>query len=149
MNRKTIFCGFRTEGFTLAEVLIVVVILGVLAAIALPRFFPQAEKSRTAEAIGILSAIRQGEESYILENGQYLDPSTQVDGWAQLGIDDPNPGRYFNYSVGVNNGANPKTFLATATRNSNLDPQSLYRTKTITLDQDGTYGGDHPFRPNN
>ena len=145
---------YNSTGFTLTELLMVVVILGILAAIAVPRFFPQAEKSRVSEALGLLSAIRQGEESYLLDFGTYCRPIGGAPacngGWGGLGIDDPNPpsasaARYFTFAF--NPAPTATTFTVVATRNTVNDPRSLYRTTTITIDQTGTYGGTHPFKP--
>ena len=56
----------RKKGFTLTEVLVVVVILGILAGLILPRFFGQSERAVVSEAVGMLSAVRQAEASYFL-----------------------------------------------------------------------------------
>ena len=139
---------FFESGFTLAELLIVVVILGILASLTIPRFFPQAEKSRVAEALGMLSAIRQGEEAYRLENGAYLevadtDPDTQ---WALLGLDNPNASSvYFTYETSFV-GGNAQTFIGTATR-TNVNSGADNAGKTVTLNNSGTFGGDHTFAP--
>ena len=42
----------RKKGVTLLEIIIVVIIIGVLASLALPRLFSTVEFSRSAEAIG-------------------------------------------------------------------------------------------------
>ena len=51
-------------GFTLVELMIVVVILGILAAVAIPAFTRYVKRSKTAEATGNISKIYQGQVSY-------------------------------------------------------------------------------------
>jgi prepilin-type N-terminal cleavage/methylation domain-containing protein len=58
-------------GFSLMELMIVVVITGVLAAIAIPTFSGYVQKSRTSEATQFLGAIKLRQESYRAEFGQY------------------------------------------------------------------------------
>lgn len=53
------------------EIISVVLIISVLAALALPRFSDTIEKSRITEAINILEALRNAQEIYNLENGAY------------------------------------------------------------------------------
>ena len=52
------------SGFTLVELMIVVVILGILAAVAIPAFTRYVKRSKTAEATGNISKIYQGQVSY-------------------------------------------------------------------------------------
>lgn len=59
------------RGFTLIEVLVVVVILGVLAGLALPVYQGQVEKSRAAEALAQLDAMRSSMIRYFSQNGTY------------------------------------------------------------------------------
>ncbi len=61
------------KGFTLIELMIVVAIIGILAAIAIPNFLKFQLKSKTSEAKVNLAAIRTAEESYLAEFGQYID----------------------------------------------------------------------------
>jgi prepilin-type N-terminal cleavage/methylation domain-containing protein len=146
----------QNRAFTLAELLIVIVILGILGGIALPRFFPQAEKGRVAEAVAMLSAIRQGEESYRLEKGDYLNnPASDTD-WESLGMENPNEGsRNFNYSVSSGTGADGKpSFTALATRCATTGAGDCksgggtdYGGKEIGIYNSGTWCGSHPFRP--
>jgi prepilin-type N-terminal cleavage/methylation domain-containing protein len=61
----------RRGGFTLIELLIVVAIIGVLSAIAIPSFMSYVQRSYTSEAIVFLGEIRQRQEAYRAEHGQY------------------------------------------------------------------------------
>src|SRR5690554_2805132 len=54
----------REKGFTLIELMIVVAIIGVLAAVAIPAYVNFTRKAKTAEASTNLSAIYQGARSY-------------------------------------------------------------------------------------
>lgn len=58
----------KKTGFTLAEVLIVIVIISVMASLVIPRFLGQTEKAKTAEAINMMSAIRRGMINYLDAN---------------------------------------------------------------------------------
>lgn len=64
------------SGFTLMELMIVVVIVGVLSAVAIPTFTSYIYKSRTTEATSFLAEIRQRQESYRAEFNQYANVAT-------------------------------------------------------------------------
>lgn len=64
------------KGFTLIELMIVVAIIGILAAIAIPNFLKFQAKSKTSEAKGNLKAIYVAEAAYFGENNKYGDFST-------------------------------------------------------------------------
>ena len=65
----------KRKGFTLIELMIVVAIIGILAAIAIPNFLRFQLKSKTSEAKVNLAAIRTAEESYLAEFGSYVSAS--------------------------------------------------------------------------
>ena len=62
----------RKGGFTLIELMIVVAIIGILAAIAIPNFLRFQLKAKTSEGKTNIAAIRTAEESYYSEFGVYV-----------------------------------------------------------------------------
>ena len=73
----------RRGGFTLIELMIVVAIIGILAAIAIPNFLKFQLRSKTGEAKTNLAALRTAEEGYFAEYGVYI-PSIDYPGVGTL-----------------------------------------------------------------
>jgi len=69
----------QSKGFTLVELAVVVVIIGVLAAFAVPRFLASVERSKAAEAFNYLSSIQAAQERYHARQGTYADELTSLD----------------------------------------------------------------------
>jgi general secretion pathway protein G len=65
----------KTSGFTLIEVMIVVVILGILAAVIVPRIMDNPDKARAAKAQQDVRAITSALDLYRLDNFKY--PTTE------------------------------------------------------------------------
>ncbi len=61
----------RSLGFTLIEVMIVVAIIGILAAIGYPSYQNQVQKTRRADAKASLMELAQGAERFYSQNGTY------------------------------------------------------------------------------
>ena len=71
MTVKNIGKFMNKKGFTLIEILVAVLIIGILAAIAVPQYQKAAIKSRYMQLIVFGRAIKNAEEIYYMENGKY------------------------------------------------------------------------------
>jgi prepilin-type N-terminal cleavage/methylation domain-containing protein len=58
----------KKQGFTLVEIMIVVLIIGLLAAIAIPSFVRARDRSRTSACVNNLRQIDSAKEQYAMEN---------------------------------------------------------------------------------
>jgi len=100
------------KGFTLLELLIVVVIIGILAAIATPQFFKAAERARASEGVNILGVIRSAQIRYYAEHAKLTNNITHLDvDVGNLKFFDPPVPLNPNYTAG-------NEIIANITRNS-------------------------------
>ena len=131
----------RPNGFTLMELMIGLIIVGILATMAVPGFSRAVERTRVKEAQTTLAAIYSSEKVYRLDQTFYGSLDQLV---ANRYIADPDPGdNNPNWNFGIA-GAGTAAFTATATRTGGGNNG---QTVTVTQTFSGTsYGGTHPLR---
>ncbi len=76
----------NSKGFTLIELMIVVVIIGILAAIAIPKFSQASDRAKEKEADGILKQVYTLQSAYNAQNGAY---ATTVPQLVEVGFEAP------------------------------------------------------------
>ena len=62
---------FKAQGFTLIEIMIVVAIVGILAAIAIPSYFDSVRRSARADACAAMLTMMQQQERFFTQNNTY------------------------------------------------------------------------------
>ncbi|MEI6892265.1 MAG: type II secretion system protein GspG [Pontiella sp.] len=70
-HKQTPLMNRRKAGFTLIEILLVVVIIGILAGIGIPALSGKSEKAKIAQAMGNINTLSMGVREYEIMNGDY------------------------------------------------------------------------------
>ncbi len=127
------------RGFTLLEIIVVIVILGIMATLAATQYTKMVEKARGAEARTILGSVRTNQAAMRLQGGA----CSSTIGDAGIGVDFPSAcasTHYFSYNIAAVSG---NMFTATATRCTVSGKVPNYTAaQTITLITNFDNGGD-------
>ena len=100
-----------TQGFTLVEILVSMVILGVLAAIAVPSYLNQTQKARFAEAKTYVLNMNRLQQAFYMEKGTFADDISRL-------------------SLGNTSSASYSYIVLTGNTNGNSNPPQLDRIVT-------------------
>ncbi len=134
--------------FTLIELMVVVIIVAVLAAVAVPLYSSQVNRAKATEAVAGLGAIRSAQRVYKSEHGTYATvaagsiSNAPTDATPGLGLDFSDNKYFNNASFATTGGA---TFTATCTGDNSTAPgKADVAGYVITMDQEGTVSYTYP-----
>ena len=117
----------RHQGFTLIEVMIVVAIVAILSAIAIPSYSDYVTRSQVTEAFPVLSSARLKMEQFFQDNRSYINATGSGCVSALMGTTLTAGTAHFGFTCNTPTGT---TFILTATGNSGGPNGFVY-----TLDQ--------------
>ncbi len=113
------------KGFTLMELMVVVVIVMVLAGIGVPVYMNYIKEGKKSESYAIIDAVNSGGKVYFQRNGTYVGGTTAK----FLADDDIGNATYFTYAL---SGLAATGYIVTATEAGSWAPASAKIIYTVT-----------------
>lgn len=118
----------KVKGYTLMELLVVLIIIGILILIAYPNLMPLISNARSTEAKTQLEHIYTLEKTYFFEYSRYSNNPNEI-GFEQMKLNNQENGTA-NYRVDIIE-ANNTHFLATATSITDYDGDGVFNVWNI------------------
>ena len=123
----------KIDAYTLTEILIVLVIIGILVLLALPNLMPLITKAKTTEAKLQLEHRAKLQQGYFYEHSRYSSDLTEL-GFIQEQLSSDAKDGKANYKVEIT-GASNNTFTAKATAIADFDGDGVYNVWQIDQDR--------------
>lgn len=90
----------KSTGFTLIEILVAILIVGILAALAVPQYQKAVDRARFAALMPLVQTIKDAQERFYLENGFYTRDFEHLDIQMPGGYEKIEPPRVIRYANG-------------------------------------------------
>ncbi len=121
------------QGFTLVELLVVVLIVGVLSALALPQYTTAIERARASEALTLMEAVQGAAERYRFQHDTWPLDFSELDVSIPFVEDSTTErgGKNFSLQIGTTSST---TYYIVATRLKLSDEQGGYALRTKMVD---------------
>ena len=123
------------KGFTLIELMIVVAIIGILAAIAIPAYQDYTIRAQVTEGLSMASAAKAAVSEFYADNGTWPDDTGVAAGTGDLGWTSPPQGKYVGNIV-VEDGNIIVQYAAAAPANVNIQNDRLVLRPGATVNGD-------------
>ena len=134
--------GRRNAGFTLIEVMIVVVIVSILVAVALPAYQGSLQKGRRSDAMSSLLDAANRQQQFMLDQGSYSDDMTELGYGADPWVTEE--GHYSISAASCSGGAIGNCFELTATPQAGSPQAKDARCTSFKLDSFGVRSATGP-----
>ena len=137
------------KGITIIEIITVVIVISILAAVALPQYMSAIERGQVGRVRARVDVIRKAEAAYFSTNMRYTDSLALLANdvpEANAGLQDASGGRSdgeWTYSIAES--TDQESYTVTATRKAGV--VAKYSAKTVEIDKDGQLigTGTHPL----
>ena len=131
------------KGFTLTELIIVVIVISVLVSFILPRYTGMMEKTKANEAVQLLSSLYSAQKSYAAENVCYYPGSGTPGSWWPFDMDNPTPKHFgsLRFPPAFCGAATPPNFVAELTRTTGAYKMLVFANSEIQCSETGTDPG--------
>ena len=132
---STASCLQRQRGFTLIEIMVVLVIMGIMAALVVPNLMDRPDQARATAASNDVGAIMQALKLYRLDNGSYPTAQQGLQALVEKPTVGKEPSNWRNYLEKLPNDpwGNPYQYL---------NPGTYGEVDVFSLGADGEPGGE-------